>query len=150
MDLEVAGAEELRPKESDRISVLVWNLTAIGALAKERPDELRIFALSGQMRGRIGRHGDQRIAMAFCVIRSLEDNDCVALSYPAFWSDLDGLVQLCWWVREVTTEDTEVNELVVFVLCDWTSVGAPGVDSESDTHFRMLLVAMVHKARSRL
>jgi 3-phosphoshikimate 1-carboxyvinyltransferase len=42
-------------------------------------------------------HGDHRIAMAFGVIGKLPGNDiridnrdCVAVSYPAFWDDLDG------------------------------------------------------------
>jgi 3-phosphoshikimate 1-carboxyvinyltransferase len=99
VDLEVSGAEELRVKESDRISALVSNLRAIGALAEERRDGFKIFARRGPLRGRIVTHGDHRIAMAFGVIGWLEGNDieiddreCVGISYPTFWSDLAGLV----------------------------------------------------------
>jgi 3-phosphoshikimate 1-carboxyvinyltransferase len=40
-------------------------------------------------------HGDHRLAMAFGVLGALpgneiaiDDRDCVAVSYPGFWSDL--------------------------------------------------------------
>jgi 3-phosphoshikimate 1-carboxyvinyltransferase len=44
-------------------------------------------------------HGDHRIAMSFGVLSYLDrsdieidDRDCVAISYPAFWTDMASLV----------------------------------------------------------
>jgi 3-phosphoshikimate 1-carboxyvinyltransferase len=48
------------------------------------------------LRGRVTTHGDHRLAMAFGTLGVLPGNDiavddpeCVAVSYPAFWSDLE-------------------------------------------------------------
>ena len=92
---EVRGAGELRVKESDRITATVAGLTAIGASAQELPDGWRVTP--GVPRAaRIQTHGDHRIAIAFAVAAlagvaasvELDDPDCVAVSYPTFWSDL--------------------------------------------------------------
>ena len=100
VDLDVSGAEELRVKESDRISVVVSNLRAIGAVAEERRDGFKVSGRVGPLRGKVVTHGDHRIAMAFGVIGVLDgnrieidDRECVAISYPHFWSDLAGLVE---------------------------------------------------------
>ena len=100
VDLDVSGAEELRVKESDRISVVVSNLRAIGAAAEERRDGFKVSGRVGPLKGKVVTHGDHRIAMAFGVIGLLDgnnieidDRDCVAVSYPHFWSDLAGLVE---------------------------------------------------------
>jgi 3-phosphoshikimate 1-carboxyvinyltransferase len=101
VSLDVSGAEELRVKESDRISVVVSNLKAIGAEAEEKRDGFRIAAGNPRpLRGRIATHGDHRIAMAFGVLGFLDGNDieiddreCVAISYPDFWRDLESLLQ---------------------------------------------------------
>jgi 3-phosphoshikimate 1-carboxyvinyltransferase len=99
VDLDVSGAGELRVKESDRISVLVSNLRAIGAAADEKRDGLRITGDGPRpLRGRVTTHGDHRIAMAFGVLSMLDNNeieiddrDCVSISYPDFWTDLESL-----------------------------------------------------------
>jgi 3-phosphoshikimate 1-carboxyvinyltransferase len=99
IDLEVSGAEELRVKESDRISTVVSNLRAIGAQAEERRDGFRVLGGKRALRGRVTTHGDHRIAMAFGVIGSIDRNEievdnreCVDISYPSFWSDIAMLV----------------------------------------------------------
>jgi 3-phosphoshikimate 1-carboxyvinyltransferase len=95
---EVRGAAELRVKESDRIAAIGAALSAAGADFEELPDGWRIRA--GTPRdARITTHGDHRIAMALAVAgwtgiaRSVEldDLDCVAVSYPTFWSDARSL-----------------------------------------------------------
>jgi len=95
----VEGAAELRVKESDRIAVVVDNLRRIGADADELPDGLRVRGARRRLRGRVTTHGDHRIAMAFGVLGAIEGNEievddpeCVAVSYPAFWADLRRLV----------------------------------------------------------
>lgn len=95
----VRGAAELRVKESDRITTVVENLRAIGATAEELPDGFRVTGSTNPLHGRAVTHGDHRIAMAFGILGSLHGNDividdreCVAVSYPAFWSDLAGVL----------------------------------------------------------
>jgi len=92
---EIRGAAELRVKESDRIATVVSNLRALGASADELPDGLVVHGSSSPLRGTVRTHGDHRIAMAFGVLGALPGNEiafddpsCVAVSYPAFWSDL--------------------------------------------------------------
>lgn len=86
----VSGAAELRHKESDRISVMVAGLRALGIEVEELPDGARIQGgrFSG---GTINSHGDHRVAMAFAVgaaratgpLRIL-DTANVATSFPGF------------------------------------------------------------------
>jgi 3-phosphoshikimate 1-carboxyvinyltransferase len=94
-ETRVTGAEELRVKESDRIAVVVGNLRSLGAEAEELPDGFVVRGTSPVLRGRVVTHGDHRMAMAFGILGALpgneieiDDPDCVAVSYPAFWSDL--------------------------------------------------------------
>jgi len=94
-ETRVTGAEELRVKESDRIAVVVGNLKALGADAEELPDGYVVRGTSPVLRGRVVTHGDHRMAMAFGILGAMpgneieiDDPDCVAVSYPAFWSDL--------------------------------------------------------------
>lgn len=92
----VRGAGELRVKESDRIATLVSNLRLLGADAEELDDGFRITGSDRPLRGRITTNGDHRIAMAFGVLGALapnaieiDDPGCVAVSYPAFWDELE-------------------------------------------------------------
>ena len=94
-ETRVTGAEELRVKESDRIAVVVGNLRTLGADAEELPDGFVVRGTSPVLRGSVVTHGDHRMAMAFGILGALpgneieiDDPDCVAVSYPAFWSDL--------------------------------------------------------------
>ena len=96
----VRGASELRVKESDRIAAVVRNLKAIGAEAEELPDGFRVVgsAEPKPLKGSVRSYGDHRLAMAFGVLGALpgneiaiDDRDCVAVSYPGFWRDLDNV-----------------------------------------------------------
>jgi 3-phosphoshikimate 1-carboxyvinyltransferase len=86
----LAGAEELRVKESDRIAVMAAGLRAVGVDARETPDGMVVRG--GNMRGgTVDSHGDHRIAMAFAmaglaaadrvVIRDCKNVDT---SFPGF------------------------------------------------------------------
>ncbi|MDQ3698520.1 MAG: 3-phosphoshikimate 1-carboxyvinyltransferase [Gemmatimonadota bacterium] len=95
----IAGAAELRVKESDRIAALVSNLRILGADTQELPDGLAVTGSDRPLRGRVTTHGDHRIAMAFGVLAALPGNDiaiddpaCVAVSYPGFWNELRRVV----------------------------------------------------------
>jgi 3-phosphoshikimate 1-carboxyvinyltransferase len=92
---EIRGASELRVKESDRIAAVVQNLRAVGADADELPDGLRVRGSAKSLGGNARAHGDHRLAMAFGVLGALsgnaitvDDRECVSVSYPGFWSDL--------------------------------------------------------------
>ncbi|WP_258868184.1 3-phosphoshikimate 1-carboxyvinyltransferase [Alkalilimnicola ehrlichii] len=86
----VTGAEELRVKESDRISTMADGLVALGIDARPQPDGIRIRG--GQLTGgRINSHGDHRIAMAFAMAAlrangAITIDDCanVNTSFPGF------------------------------------------------------------------
>jgi 3-phosphoshikimate 1-carboxyvinyltransferase len=88
----VSGAAELRHKESDRISVMVAGLRALGIEVEELPDGARIQGgtFSG---GTIDSCGDHRVAMSFAIgagraagpVRIL-DTANVATSFPGFVS----------------------------------------------------------------
>ena len=101
----VTGAGELRVKESDRLAAIAAGLRALGADIDERPDgfavrgpcALRALVASG--RGALLRTGgDHRIAMALAVAAlaaagecRLDDDACVAISFPGFFAELDSL-----------------------------------------------------------
>ena len=100
--IEIRNAAELRVKESDRIAALVENLRRMGATVDERPDGLRVEGRkAGGVRGaEIEPHGDHRIAMAFAVAAlaaegatTVRDADCAAVSYPAFFDDLERVAE---------------------------------------------------------
>lgn len=94
----ITGAEELRAKESDRISAMVENLRALGVRAEERPDGLEVEGTDGALRGRVRTHGDHRIAMAFGVLGAvgrneieIDDRGAAGVSFPGFWPMLERL-----------------------------------------------------------
>ncbi len=93
----ISNAGELRNKESDRISLLVKNLTAFGALVKETEDGFTIFGDEKFIPkgGAIEHYGDHRIAMAMAVMTlkskesvTISDAEVVSVSYPNFYRDL--------------------------------------------------------------
>jgi 3-phosphoshikimate 1-carboxyvinyltransferase len=97
-ETRVSGAGELRVKESDRIAAIVQNLRAVGADADELPDGFVVRGSDRPYRGAVNARGDHRIAMAFGVLGALDgnaidvvDRECVNVSYPGFWSDLDSV-----------------------------------------------------------
>lgn len=99
VELEITGAEELRVKESDRITAVVENLLAVGARAEELPDGLRVSGPRRELSGTVDPRGDHRVAMAFAVLGAVDGNrievrdpECVAVSYPRFWEDLNRAV----------------------------------------------------------
>ena len=94
----ITGANELRVKESDRIASVVANLRAIGATAEELSDGMRIVGSDKPLAGKVVTHADHRLAMAFGVLGAvagnsieIDDRDCVSVSYPGFWADLEAV-----------------------------------------------------------
>jgi 3-phosphoshikimate 1-carboxyvinyltransferase len=98
--IEVRDAKELRVKESDRIASIATNLRAMGAAVEEREDGLKIPGGQSLHGAEIESFGDHRIAMAFSIaaLRAqgetlIRGSECAAISYPAFFSVLEGLVE---------------------------------------------------------
>jgi len=94
----ISGAEELRAKESDRISATVECLRAVGVQAEERSDGLEVEGTDAPLRGRIRARGDHRIAMVFGVLGALpgnaievDDPGAADVSFPGFWRLLERL-----------------------------------------------------------
>jgi len=96
------GLDELRVKESDRISVMAAALTAAGAAVRETEDGLVITGTGGQplpgSDAAIATHLDHRIAMSMAIAgiasRSgveVDDTRPIATSFPVFEAMLDEL-----------------------------------------------------------
>src|SRR5262249_31489464 len=73
-ETRITGANELRVKESDRITAVVENLRAIGADAEELEDGMVIVGSDRPLRGRVVTHGDHRLAMAFGILGAAAGN----------------------------------------------------------------------------
>ena len=94
----IDGAGELRVKESDRIATMAEGLRRMGAIVEERPDGVSIKGPTALRGATVESHGDHRVAMALTVAAlvasgptTIEDADCVAVSYPNFFPQLQEL-----------------------------------------------------------
>ncbi|MEY8354815.1 3-phosphoshikimate 1-carboxyvinyltransferase [Lachnospiraceae bacterium 54-53] len=96
----IKDAAELKVKESNRIEVMVRNLSAMGADITETEDGMIIRGgrpLKGTV---IDSRLDHRIAMTFAVTGLCAEGEteilgaeCVNISYPGFYQDLKGLTE---------------------------------------------------------
>jgi 3-phosphoshikimate 1-carboxyvinyltransferase len=97
-ELQVSGAQELRVKESDRISALADGLRRMGGDIDEQPDG---FHVRGRVRlrgGEVDARHDHRLAMAFAVAAlgasgptTIRGAGAAAVSYPEFFHVLEAL-----------------------------------------------------------
>jgi 3-phosphoshikimate 1-carboxyvinyltransferase len=93
----IRDAAELRVKESDRLAATARELNALGGRVRERPDGLVIEG--GRLRGgEVQSHDDHRMAMSLAVAAMaagapalIAGGECVDISYPTFWPDLERL-----------------------------------------------------------
>ena len=92
----IRHAEELRVKESDRITAIAHNLRAMGAQVSELSDGLEIHGPAPLHGARLPSFGDHRIAMAFAVAglfaegeTVIQDAECIRESYPGFEAVLE-------------------------------------------------------------
>ncbi len=98
----IREAEELRVKESDRIEAMAEALKKLGVEVEELEDGIVIEGRGkGRLKGgvRLETRGDHRIAMALSIMAlntedgiELDDTECVAVSYPDFYKDLEEVV----------------------------------------------------------
>jgi len=97
-ELSVSGAQELRVKESDRISSLADGLRRMGADIDEQPDGFHVRGSRRLTGGEVDALNDHRLAMAFAVAAlgasgptTIRDAGAAAVSYPEFFSVLESL-----------------------------------------------------------
>ena len=90
----IKDAAELKVKESNRIEIMVKNLTAMGADVTETDDGMIIHGGKPLHGAVIDSRLDHRIAMTFAVAGALADGEteilgaeCVNISYPQFYED---------------------------------------------------------------
>ena len=96
----IKDAQELKVKESNRIDLVVKNLSAMGAKITATDDGMVIeggHPLHGAV---IETRQDHRIAMSFAIaalaadgITTIKNFECVNVSYPSFYEDLAKLMQ---------------------------------------------------------
>ena len=98
--IQIRDAAELRHKESDRLATTAANLRAMGAEVEEFADGLAVSGPAQLHGASIDAHGDHRIAMAFSVAALIAKGEteiagaeCVAISFPEFFTLLESLVQ---------------------------------------------------------
>jgi len=96
---EVRGAEELRVKETDRISATVENLKSLGADIEELPDGFLVRGPTELHGGRLESMGDHRIAMSMAVAALIAEGESelvdprwVEISFPDFFETMEGLL----------------------------------------------------------
>ena len=92
----VTGIRRLRVKESNRVQAMSNGLRQMGIRAKESENSLVIHG--GRPHSAVlNPYRDHRIAMALAVLAlcteeaTIVHSECVAKSYPSFWSDLQSL-----------------------------------------------------------
>ena len=92
----IKDAQELKVKESNRIDSVTENLNAMGGDAIPTEDGMIIHGGRPLHGARILTRSDHRIAMSFAVAAlnadgetEIQDAECVNISYPAFYQDLN-------------------------------------------------------------
>lgn len=95
----ISDANELRVKETDRISAMAGELSNLGATVEEHASGLVIQGGAPLRGSRVQSHGDHRVAMALAIagcfaegVTEIEDTACVGTSYPGFRTALTELI----------------------------------------------------------
>lgn len=95
----IRNAEELKVKESNRLGILVEELTAMGGNVEETSDGMIIHGGVPLHGASIDSRLDHRIAMSFAIAGLAAEGttqllraDCVNISYPGFYKDLRELM----------------------------------------------------------
>jgi len=101
----ISDAEELRVKESDRISVMYECLKSLGTKVEEKNDGLIIEGLGSDKQGlregsSVDPQDDHRVAMAMSLASlhlehgvKIKDSSCVDVSFPGFFETLKSVIK---------------------------------------------------------
>ena len=94
----IRDAQELKVKESNRLDIMVHHLQAMGADVTPTEDGMIIKGGPLLHGAQLDSHLDHRIAMSFAVAglasegeTEITQADCVNISYPKFYEDLQSL-----------------------------------------------------------
>ena len=97
-ETRVENAYRLRLKESDRLKSTANLLRALGGRVEEKEDGLVITGVPALHGGSVETQNDHRLAMsaatAACAATgeiTVDNDGCVAKSYPRFWEDFGSL-----------------------------------------------------------
>jgi 3-phosphoshikimate 1-carboxyvinyltransferase len=95
----IRDAEELRVKESDRITAMASQLAKLGAVVSERPDGLEITGGQSLQGATVESFGDHRIGMSLAIASlvatgptTILNAEAAAISYPNFVETLSRLM----------------------------------------------------------
>lgn len=96
----IKDAKELKVKESNRLDIIVKNLSAMGADITATDDGMIIRGGKPLHGTTIDINNDHRIAMSFAIaslvadgVTAIQNAECVAISYPNFYHDLAYLIR---------------------------------------------------------
>jgi len=96
----IAGAGELRVKESDRIKAIATELRKLGADLEEYPDGISIKGKAALRGCEVETYGDHRIAMSLSIAALMAEGttiinnaSCVDISFPGFFEELKRLAK---------------------------------------------------------
>lgn len=95
----IKDAEELKVKETNRIDAVVAELSKLGANITATDDGMIIEGPTKLTGASLKTYGDHRIGMMDAIASlvtagpiELDDADCIAVSYPTFFEDVDLLI----------------------------------------------------------
>lgn len=95
----IKDAEELKVKETDRITAVVTELKKLGANIEATDDGMIIQGPTKLHGASLHSYGDHRIGMMAAVAAfltdepvELDDAECIAVSYPTFFEHVDSLI----------------------------------------------------------
>lgn len=98
-ETEIRDAAELKVKESNRVETVVSELSKLGAKIEATNDGMVIYGKTKLKGGLVDSHGDHRIGMMLSIAAllcedevQLKNADCIQISYPSFFVDLQRLV----------------------------------------------------------
>lgn len=96
----IKDAEELKVKETDRIQAVVDELKKLGATIEATHDGMIIEGPTPLHGAKLQSYGDHRIGMMNAIAAlltegavTIDDVDCIAISYPAFFEHIDQLMK---------------------------------------------------------
>lgn len=96
----IKDAEELKVKETDRITAVVDELKKLGANIEATDDGMIIHGPTPLVGASMKSYGDHRIGMMAAIAAlitnepvQLDDPECIAVSYPNFFEHVDALIR---------------------------------------------------------
>lgn len=96
----IKDAEELRVKETDRIAAVVKELSKMGANIEATEDGMIIHGPTALTGAEMTSYGDHRLGMMAAIGAlaatgevTIDDPDCISISYPNFFEQLNSLTK---------------------------------------------------------